>query len=86
MVFLTAFYAVDASGKGSQKPLRLQRYNKKMTYASLYAIFLIFLVGIGGLIGIYYFPMTTFIRSNAAKKAFRFKFFYVFFYCFYRKM
>ena len=25
-----------------EKPLRLQRYNKKMTYANLYVIFLIF--------------------------------------------
>ena len=33
MVFLTAFYAVGANGKGCLKPLPLQRYNKKMTYA-----------------------------------------------------
>ena len=43
MVFLNAFYAVGANGKGCLKPLQLQRYNKKMTYANLYAIFFEFL-------------------------------------------
>ncbi len=36
------FYAVGASGKGCCKPLRRQRYNKKMTYANFMSFFCVF--------------------------------------------
>ena len=41
---VTAFYAVGASGKGCCKPLQLQRYNKKMTYANFMSFFFDFYV------------------------------------------
>ncbi len=37
------FFAVGASGKGCCKPLRAQRYNKKMTYANFMSFFFDFM-------------------------------------------